>query len=183
MTEEEKAAAGMLYDAGDITLIKKRARASDLCMDYNALRSSQRTGKIKILTELLGTSWEESVIEAPFFCDYGFNIHLGRNFYANRGLIVLDCASVTFGDNVFLAPNCCLTTAGHPLDAERRNKGLEFALPIHIGDNVWLGAGVQVLPGVTIGSGSVIGAGSVVNRDIPEGVVAVGAPCKVVRKI
>lgn len=122
-------------------------------------------------------------INAPFYCDYGFNIFAGRNFFVNYNCVILDGAKVTFGDNVFIAPNCTFTTAGHPLDVEQRNQGLEIALPITVGDNVWFGANVCVLPGVTIGSGSVIAAGSVVNRDIPSGVLAGGVPCRVIRTL
>lgn len=112
-----------------------------------------------------------------------YNIELGENFYANHNLVILDGAKVTFGDNVFVAPNCGFYTAGHPLDYERRNAGLEYAYPITVGDNVWIGGGVQVMPGVTIGSNVVIGGGSVVTKDIPDNYVAVGNPCKVIRPI
>ncbi len=116
-------------------------------------------------------------------CDYGYNIEIGENFYANHNLIILDGSKVQFGDNVFIAPNCSFYTAGHPLDAERRNKGLEYAKPIKVGNNVWIGGNVIVLPGVTIGDNTVIGAGSVVNKDIPSNVVAVGNPCKVIKQL
>ena len=119
---------------------------------------------------------------APFWCDYGYNIEIGENFFANHNTVILDGGGVTFGDNVFIAPNCGFYTAGHPIGFERRNQGLEYAYPITVGDNVWIGAGVQVLPGVTIGSDVVIGAGSVVTRDIPSHSVAVGNPCRVLRK-
>lgn len=112
-----------------------------------------------------------------------YNIELGENFYANYNLVILDGAKVTFGDNVFVAPNCGFYTAGHPLDYERRNAGLGYAYPITVGDNVWIGGGVQVMPGVTIGSNVVIGGGSVVTKDIPDNCVAVGNPCKVIRPI
>ena len=124
-----------------------------------------------------------AVVTAPFYCDYGINITLGENFYSNYNLILLDGAKITFGDNVFIAPNCVFTTAAHPIDTQQRNQGLEIALPITVGDNVWFGANVTVLPGVTIGSDTVIGAGSVVTKDIPSGVVAVGNPCRVLREI
>ena len=123
------------------------------------------------------------MVTAPFYCDYGFNISVGDHFYTNYNVTILDGAKVTFGDNVFIAPNCVFSTAGHALDAEQRNRGLEVAFPITVGDNVWIGTQVSVLPGVTIGSNTIIGAGSVVNRDIPDGVVAAGNPCRVIRKI
>ena len=118
------------------------------------------------------------MITAPFYCDYGFNVSIGKNFYTNHNVTILDCAKVTFGDNVFIAPNCVFSTAGHAIDSEQR-----IALPITVGDNVWIGTNVSVLPGVTIGSNTIIGAGSVVNKDIPDGVIAAGNPCKVIRKI
>jgi len=123
------------------------------------------------------------VITAPFWCDYGSNIEIGENFYTNHNCVILDCAKVTFGDNVLIGPNCGFYTAGHPLDAVRRNQGLEYARPIHIGHNVWIGGGVQVAPGFTIGDDAVIGAGSVVTKDIPTGVLAAGNPCRVIRDL
>ena len=132
---------------------------------------------------MLGNTKQDFLIEQPFMCDYGYNIEIGENFYANHNLIILDGNKVTFGDNVFIAPNCAFYTAGHPLDPEQRNKGLEYAKPIEIGDNVWIGGNVVVLPGVKIGDNCVIGAGSVVTKDVPENSVAVGNPCKVIRKL
>ena len=137
----------------------------------------------ELIRQLLGKTKEHFCITAPFWCDYGTNITIGDYFYTNHNCVILDGAKVTFGDYVFIAPNCVFSTAGHPLDTEQRNRGLEYAYPITVGDNVWFGASVTVLPGVTIGSNTVIGAGSLVNRDIPDGVVAVGNPCRVLRKI
>ena len=114
---------------------------------------------------------------------YIINISIGKNFYTNHNVTILDGAKVTFGDNVFIAPNCVFSTAGHAIDSEQRGRGLEIALPITVGDNVWIGTNVSVLPGVTIGSDTIIGAGSVVNKSIPSGVIAAGNPCKVIRKI
>lgn len=184
MTEKEKMQAEMLYDANyDAELKQERLAAKDKCHKYNSLLPSDEEGQKKILNQLLGTIDAGVCIVAPFWCDYGYNIELGQNFFANHNLVILDCAKVKFGDNVFIAPNCCFSTAGHPIDAERRNKGLEYAYPITIGNDVWIGAGVQVLPGVTIGNNVVIGAGSVVNRDIPSDCVAVGNPCRVIKKL
>jgi len=135
------------------------------------------------LRALLRRAGERLCIEQPFHCDYGANIEVGDNFYANFNLTILDANKVVIGDNVFIAPNVGLHTSGHPLDAKRRNAGLEYAKPITIGHNVWIGAGVNVMPGVSIGDNSVIGAGSVVTRDVPANVVAGGVPCRVMRGI
>lgn len=184
MTEKEKMRAQMLYDANyDQALLEERDKAKDLCHQYNQLRPSDRSGQREVLKKLLGKTGENFIITAPFWCDYGYNIELGENFYANHNLVILDGAKVTFGDNVFIGPDCGFHTAGHPIDFERRNQGLEYAYPITVGDNVWIGAGVQVMPGVSIGSNVVIGGGSVVVKDIPSNCVAVGNPCKVIRAI
>lgn len=184
MTEWEKAQAGFLYDANyETDILKMREKCADLCHEFNMCRPSDVDRQKKLLAKILGRIKGTIVITAPFYCDYGFNISVGDNFYTNHNVTILDGAPVTFGDNVFIAPDCVFSTAGHPLDAEQRNKGLEIALPITVGDNVWIGTQVSVLPGVTIGSNTVIGAGSVVNRDIPDGVIAAGNPCKVIRKI
>lgn len=176
--------AGLIYDANyDEALIAERLACKELCRDYNDLRPRQTAEREALLRKILGESREGLLIEQPFYCDYGYNIRVGRNFYANFNLVILDEAQVTFGDNVFIAPNCGFYTAGHPLEAAERNKGLEYARPITVGDNVWIGAGVSVLPGVTIGDNCVIGAGSVVVRDIPSNSVAVGNPCRVVKQI
>lgn len=184
MTEKEKMCAQMLYDANyDQTLLEERDKAKDLCHQYNQLRPSDEAGQREVLKKLLGKTGENFILTAPFWCDYGYNIELGENFYANHNLVILDGAKVTFGDNVFIGPDCGFHTAGHPIDFERRNRGLEYAYSITVGDNVWIGAGVQVMPGVTIGSNVVIGGGSVVVKDIPSNCVAVGNPCKVIRAI
>lgn len=184
MTEKEKMSNQLLYDANyDMDLLKERIDAKEICYDFNRLRPSEIDKQKELLKKLFGSTKENLCIVAPFWCDYGYNIHIGENFFANHNVVVLDCAKVTFGDNVFVAPNCVFSTAGHPLDVEQRNKGLEYAYPITVEDNVWIGASVTVLPNVTIGSGSVIAAGSVVNRDIPKGVIAAGNPCRVIRKI
>ena len=184
MTEKEKFAAGMLYDANyDEELLRDRDMCKDICFAYNNTKPSELHEKKEMLRKLFGRTKGEFVIQAPFWCDYGYNIELGENFYANHNLMILDAAKVKFGDHVFIAPDCGFHAAGHPIDTERRNQGLEYGWPITVGDNVWIGAGVQVLPGVTIGSNVVIGAGSVVTKDIPDNVVAVGNPCRVLRPI
>ena len=184
MTEKEKVAAGLLYDANyDPQILKERARAKDLCLDYNLTRSTQADKRLRLLRELLAVCHDDIVIEPPFYVDYGFNIRTGKAFYANHNLVILDGAPVTFGDHVFIGPNCCFSTAGHPMDPAQRNAGLEYAKPITVGSNVWIGMGVQVLPGVTIGDNAVIGAGSVVTKDIPAGALAYGVPCRPVKQI
>lgn len=175
---------GQLYNANyDRELNEIRMRCKDLCYEFNHLKPSSVSEQERLVRRLLGKTGNRFCITAPFWCDYGCNIEIGENFYTNHNCVILDGAKVTFGNNIFIAPNCTFSTAGHPLDAQQRNQGLEYAYPITVGDNVWFGASVTVLPGVTIGSNTVIGAGSVVNRDIPSGVIALGTPCKVLREI
>ena len=201
-----KAKAGKLYDANyDAELIREREACADKTYELNQLRPSRTAEREALIRSLFGKTQKNFTIVSPFYCDYGYNIEIGENFFANMNCVILDgakvtfgdkenffanmnCvildgAKVTFGDNVFIAPNCGFYTAGHPLDAERRNKGLEYAYPITVGDNVWIGANVSVLPGVSIGDNSVIGAGSVVTRSIPANVLAAGNPCRVIREI
>lgn len=158
-------------------------KAKALCFQYNQLSPNEKDAQRVILNKLLGKMGKEVIVTPPFWCDYGYNISVGDYFYSNHNLIITDGAKVTFGDHVFIAPNCCFTTAEHALDPEMRKAGMEVAKPITVGNNVWIGAGSTILAGVTIGSGSVIGAGSVVKKSIPENVVAVGVPCKVLRPI
>lgn len=183
-TEKEKCRDGELYDANhDAELIAERQRCKMACFAYNALPPSQLEERAALLRGLLAATGRDFLIEQPFYCDYGYHITLGENFYANMNCVILDEAPVVFGDNVFVAPNCGFYTAGHPLDIGRRNAGLEYARPIRVGSNVWIGAQTCVLPGVSIGEGCVIGAGSVVTRDIPAFSVAVGNPCRVIRTL
>lgn len=183
-SEKEKAKAGKLYDANfDEELLKDRDLCKEACYEYNRLPPARKAERAAILRRLLGETGKEFVIEQPFFCDYGYNIEIGENFFMNVNGVILDGAKVTFGDDVFIAPNCGFYTAGHPLDAGQRKQGLEYAYPITIGNGVWIGAHVCVMPGVTIGDNTVIGGGSVVTKDIPANVVAVGNPCRVIRAI
>ncbi len=159
------------------------AKCKDKCFEYNKLNPNDRQSQRKMLEEILGNMGKEVMITPPFWCDYGYNISVGDYFYSNHNMIVTDGARVSFGDNVFVAPNCCFTTAEHAIDPQQRKAGMEIAKPITIGNNVWIGAGSTILAGVTIGDNSVIGAGSVVTKSIPANVIAVGVPCKVKREI
>lgn len=184
MTEKEKAAAGYLYNANyDAEILSDISRCNDLCHEFNMIKPSNREAQAEILKRIFGKAGACVTVNTPFWCDYGYNTTVGDYFFANHNCQILDGARVTFGDHVFIAPNCLFTTAEHALDAEQRNEGLEVALPITIGNNVWIGAGSTVLGGVTIGDNAVIGAGSVVTRDIPPNTIAVGVPCRVLREI
>lgn len=184
MTEKEKAAKGLLYNANyDETILADRDHCKDLCYDYNMLRPSMKAERDALIATIIAKLGKNCIIEQPFYCDYGYNIQIGDNFFANYNCVILDGAKVTFGDNVFIAPHCGFYTAGHPFDVEQRNQGLEYAYPITVGNNVWIGAHVIVMPGVSIGDNTVIGAGSVVTKNIPSGVIAVGNPCRVLRAI
>lgn len=184
MTEKEKARLGLLYDANyDEELLAERRRCKELCFQFNQLSPLKELEQKEIIGKLFGKTKENFCVTAPFYCDYGYNIEIGENFYSNHNLVILDGAKVEIGDNVFIAPNCCITTAGHPINIDERNRGLEYAYPIKIGNNIWIGAGANILPGVTIGDNVTIGAGSVVNKSIPANSIAVGNPCKVIKTI
>lgn len=184
MTEKEKAMQGLLYDANyDKELLEERKKCKELCFQFNQLSPIMEEEQREIIKKLFGKTKENFCVTAPFYCDYGYNIEVGENFYSNHNLVILDGARVEIGDNVFIAPNCCITTAGHPINIDERNRGLEYAYPIKIGNNVWIGAGANILPGVTIGDNVTIGAGSVVNKSIPANSIAVGNPCKVIKTI
>ena len=184
MNEKEKAAQGLLYDANyDQMLLDERAYCKELCYEYNQLHPTKIGEKTALIQKLFGKTKDYFLIEQPFMCDYGYNIEIGSDFYANINCIILDGARVTFGDDVMIAPNCSFYTGGHPIDVKRRNAGLEYAYPIKVGSDVWIGGNVVVLPGVTIGDNTVIGAGSVVTKDIPSGVVAFGNPCRIISEI
>ncbi len=183
MTEKEKMVKGASYDPFDKELIAGRLRARRICKEISEIPMDKEKQRRHLFKELLGTTGKRFYIENPFICDYGYNIHWGENSYANFGCTILDSAPVHIGKNVMMAPNVQILTATHPLEYAARNSGLEFAKPIYIGDNVWIGGGAIINPGVTIGHGSVIGSGSVVTKDIPENVLAVGSPCKVLKKI
>ncbi|MEG2180552.1 MAG: sugar O-acetyltransferase [Bacteroidales bacterium] len=184
MTEKEKCAQGLLYDANyDTQLLTERNMAKKACFEYNQTPPDDFEKRERLIRDLFGKTAAHFCIEPVFFCDYGYNITIGDHFFMNHNCVILDGAPVTFGDHVFIAPNCGFYTAGHPLEKDQRNAGLEYARPITVGNDVWFGAGVMVMPGVTIGDNVVIGAGSIVNKDIPSDCVAVGNPCKVIKKM
>ena len=183
MTEKEKAAAGLEYNPNrDPELLAEMRRAHTLVQQYNTISFDDEPARAQALKGIIDIG-EGGTIVSPFFCDYGYNIHIGRNFFANTNFTVLDGAKVEIGDNVFIGPNVGIYTAEHSLNPARRAEGIETARPIRIGDNVWIGGHVCILAGVMIGARSVIGAGSVVTRDIPADCIAVGNPCRVLRKI
>lgn len=183
MSEKEKMHKGEYYLGWDKELTEEREKAKNLLFQFNNLRPALRTEGEKIIRELFGKAGDNCWIEPPFFCDYGYNITVGDNFYANTNCCILDCAKVALGNNVLLGPNVGIYTPEHAFDSEERAKGYERALPVEIGDNVWICGGVTIRGGVKIGSNSIIGAGSVVIRDIPDNVVAAGNPARVIRKI
>lgn len=184
MTEKEKMLSEQFYNAiGNEELRIERDYCKDLCYEYNHLKPSQVEEQQRIIHKILGKIEGEICIMAPFWCDYGYNIEAGERLYINHNCVILDCTKVRFGRDVFVGPNCGFYTAGHPTNAKIRNTGLEFGHSITIGDDVWIGAHVCVLPGVKIGNNVVIAAGSVVNKDIPDGVLAAGNPCRVIRKL
>lgn len=182
MIEKERMLSGKLYNpykVNDNTWEKNR----ETLERFNTLSYKNSKEGMLLLKEIFGHLEDDAVIIPPFYCDKGPQIYIGRHFYANTGLLILDEAPVRIGNNVFIAPRVSIYTAGHPIDAEIRNMELEYAKPVTIGDDVWIGGNVVINPGVTIGSNVVIGSGSVVVKDIPSGVIAAGNPCRVIREI
>lgn len=183
MTEKENMINGKYYNPSDPDLVADRLLAKSLCFEYNRTLFSERNAMEDIIRNLFGKTSEKFQIEPTFFCDYGYNIEIGNNFYSNHNLVILDCAKVTFGDNVIIGPNCGFYTAIHPKDAKTRSTFSEYAKPIEVGNNVWFGGNVTVLPGVKIGDNCVIGAGSVVTKNISSNTLSVGNPSRVIRYI
>ncbi len=181
-TERDKMIAGEPYRPADAELTTARHRARDLCRAFNATTDHEADRRRALLTDLFAAGGDTAEIEPPFYCDYGSNIELGAHVLFNFNCVVLDVCRVRIGAHTLIAPSVQIFTAAHPMDALERRKH-EFGKPVDIGEDVWIGGGSIILPGVTIGSRTVIGAGSVVNRNIPEGVLAVGNPCRVVREI
>jgi maltose O-acetyltransferase len=181
-SEREKMLAGELYDPLDPELVVARARARDLCQALNATREAEEAERRRILVDLFGAGGDTVWMQPPFYCDYGWNISVGQRVFFNFNCVVLDVCSVRVGDFTLFGPAVQIYTATHPLEAEQR-RTREFAEPVEIGSDVWVGGGAIICPGVRIGSRTVIGAGSVVTRDIADGVFAAGNPCRVIREI
>lgn len=183
MNQRERMLAGLPYKAWLDGLNEERIKNKLKIYDYNLLRPDEGEKMDVLIKDILGKTGENIFIEQPFHCDYGKNIEVGNNFFANYNCTILDVGNVIIGENVQLAPNVAIYTAGHPIHPESRNSGYEYGIGVTIGDNVWVGGSVVINPGVTIGNNVVIGAGSVVTKDIPDNVVAVGNPCRVIRQI
>lgn len=183
MNQKERMLAGLPYKAWMDGLEEERTANKKKIYEYNNLPPEKWDKKTELLKNILGRTGENVHIEAPFHCDYGYNIEVGENFFANYNLIVLDVGKVCIGDNAQIAPNVSIYTAGHPIHPDSRNSGYEYGIPVTIGDNVWIGGNTCIMPGVTIGNNVVIGGGSVVTKDIPDNMIAVGNPCKIIREI
>ena len=183
MNQKERMLAGLPYKAWLDGLAEERMENKKRIYKYNNLPPDAVEEQDALIKEILGKTGENVHIETPFHCDYGYNIEVGENFFANYNLTVLDVGKVRIGKNAQIAPNVSIYTAGHPIHPDARNTGYEYGIEITIGDNVWLGGNVCIMPGVTIGDNVVVGAGSVVTKDIPDNVIAAGNPCRVIRAI
>ena len=183
MNHKERMLAGLPYKAWLDGLAEERMENKKRIYRYNLLPPDAEQEQDALIKEILGKTGETVHIEAPFHCDYGYNIEVGENFFANYNLTILDVGKVRIGKNAQIAPNVSIYTAGHPIHLDARNTGYEYGIEITIGDNVWLGGNVCIMPGVTIGDNVVVGAGSVVTKDIPDNVIAAGNPCRVIREI
>ena len=183
MTEKEKMLSGKMYDPMDSTLVKERLKARLLFQEINQLSDQEKPSRNKLLYTLLKNTGEGLWVEPPFYCDYGYNIKAGKNLFMNFNCCILDVMEVTFGDNCMLGPNVQIYSATHPLEHKERNSGREFAKPITIGKNVWIGGNAVICPGVTIGNNVVIGAGAIVTQSFPDDVFIGGNPAKIIKKI
>jgi maltose O-acetyltransferase len=182
-TEKEKMISGELYMPADEELVRDRTRARKMTRLFNQTIETDDDTRTSLLKQLFGTTGDNIYIEPIFRCDYGYNIHVGENFYANFDCVILDICKVTIGDNCMLAPGVHIYSATHPLNAEERNSGKEFGKPVTIGDNVWIGGRAVINPGVTIGNNAVIASGAVVTKDVPDNVVVGGNPARVIKQI
>ena len=184
MTEKDKLHTGEIYFPGDPEIMRQQAIWQDMVMEYNQIPHVQQPRRDEMLRRMFAEIGEGCYIETPFYANMGgHHVHFGSFVYANYGLTLVDDTHIYVGDGTMFGPHVTLATAGHPIDPQLRSKGLQYNLPIHIGRNCWLGAGVIVMPGVTIGDNVVIGAGSIVTKDIPSNVVAVGNPCHILREV
>lgn len=183
MNQKERMLAGLPYKAWMDGLNEDRMENKKRIFRYNQLSPDEEKARDELLLEIIGKSGKGVYIEPPFHCDYGYNIELGDNFYANYNCTMLDVARISIGNNTMLAPNVAIYTAGHPIHPDSRNSGYEYGIEVVIGDNVWIGGNTVINPGVHIGSNTVIGSGSVVTKDIPDNVIAAGNPCRVIRSI
>ena len=181
--EFEKCMRGEMYNTTFRGRDELVTAALMLCQEYNRTPANDKKRREELVRELFGKVGKNPDVEPNVFCGFGFNVEVGDNFFANVNLVILDGAKVRIGNNAFIAPNVGIYTAGHPFDVKQRNEGLEYAFPVTIGDNVWIGAQACILPGVTIGDNTVIAGGSVVTKDIPANVIAAGNPCRVIREI
>ncbi|HLU23135.1 maltose acetyltransferase domain-containing protein [Lederbergia graminis] len=182
-TEKEKMISGELYDGADPQLMNDRVNARRLARLFNESLETELDIRKEIIKELFGTTGENYHLEAPFRCDYGYNIHIGENFYANFDCVFLDVCEIHIGSNVFLAPGVHIYTATHPIKAAERNTNLEYGKPVKIGDSVWIGGRSIINPGVTIGNNVVVASGSVVTKDVPDNVIVGGNPARIIREI
>lgn len=184
MTAQEKLHSGELYLPSDESILRQQMVYLDQLRQYNDIPHVNMGAREEMLRRMLAEVGEGCYVESPFYANFGgHHVHLGKNVYANFNLTLVDDTHIYIGDDTMIGPNVTIATAGHPICPELRRQGLQYNIPVHIGKNCWLGAGVLVMPGVTIGDNTVIGAGSVVTKDIPANVVAVGAPCRVLRKV
>lgn len=183
MNQKERMLAGLPYKAWLDGLSEERMENKKRIYRYNSLSPEQGEEQAALIKEIIGKCGENIWIETPFHCDYGWNIEVGENFFANYNLTILDVGKVVIGKNAQIAPNVSIYTAGHPVHPDSRNTGYEYGIGVTIGDSVWLGGNTVINPGVTIGNNVVIGAGSVVTKNLPDDVIAVGNPCRVLRKI
>ena len=183
MTEKEKMLSGEIYNACDKDLLRELNDVKVLCQQYNNLLPTDFTARNRMLQQILGKADSDTFINQPFYCDYGKHIRVGKRFFANFSLTILDEAIVTFGDDCFVGPNVSIYTACHSTNPQERNTRREWAKPVSIGNNVWIGGAVTILPGVTVGDNCTIGAGSVVTHDIPANCIVAGNPARVVKTI
>lgn len=182
-TEKAKMINGELYNPADSELEKERTNARRITRLYNHTNEAEGNKRMELLKELFGSTGETIYIEPSFRCDYGYNIHVGENFYANFNCVILDVCEISIGDNCFIAPGVHIYTATHPLNAKERISGLEYGKPVTIGNNVWIGGGSIINPGVQVGDNVVIGSGTVVTKDVPDNVVIGGNPARIIKEI